>query len=162
RLAGQRGVFRQTLYRQAHAVARALNPDRANAALADCHRRLAQAQAEQARLEQQLQQATVVDLDKQAQFASTAQALGVSLSAARALVAVLLGKAAPSVARLGRLAQQAGRRAGAALAVLDEYARPLAKQVAADEIFAGNKPVLMTIEQHSLCWLGGRRAANRE
>jgi hypothetical protein len=48
------------------------------------------------------------------------------------------------------------------LAVLDEYARPRAKQVAADELFVGNKPVLMTVEQHSLCWLGGRRAANRE
>ena len=153
RRAQQRGVFRQTLYREAHAVARALDPQPAHAAQEDWRQRLAQAQAELTRLKQQLAQATVLDDDKQSAFASTAQALGVSLRATRALLAVLRGKAAPSVARLGRLAQQAGRRASAALAVLDEYARPRAKQVAADEIFVGNKPVLMTVEQHSLCWL---------
>jgi hypothetical protein len=162
RLARERGVFRQTLYREAHAAARALDPDRANAVLADLRQRLAQAQAEQARLERQLARALVLDGDKQAAFAGTAQALGVSLSATRALLAVLAGKAAPSVARLGRLTRQAGRRASAALAVLDAYARPRAKQVAADEIFVGNRPVLMTVEQSSLCWLGGRLAANRE
>src|SRR5207302_5029350 len=88
--------------------------------------------------------------------------LGVSLGATRALLAVRTGQAAPSVARLGRLARQAGRRASAALAALDAYARARAKQVAADETFVGNKPVLMAVEQHSLCWLGGRLAANRE
>src|SRR5262249_40512091 len=130
--------------------------------LADLRQRLAHAQAQQTRLEQQLARATVLDDDTLAQFASTAQAQGVSLNAARALLVTLMGKAAPSTARLGRLTKEAGRRASAALAVLDEYARPLAKQVAADEIFAGQKPVLMTIEQHSLCWLGGRQVANRE
>ena len=72
RLAQQRGVFRQTLYRQAHAVARALDPDRANAALADLRQRLAQAQAQQTRLQQQRALATVLDDDQQAAFASTA------------------------------------------------------------------------------------------
>jgi hypothetical protein len=162
RLAPQRGVFRQTLSREAHAVARVLDPQPANAALADLRQRLAQALAQQTRLKQQRAPATVRDDDKQAEFAGTAQALGVSLSATRNLLAVRMGRAAPSVARLGRLSQQAGRRASAALAVLDEHARPRAKQGAADESFVGNKPVLMTVEQHSLCWLGGRRAANRE
>jgi hypothetical protein len=159
-LAHDRGVFRQTLYRQAHAVARALDPDRA--ALADLRLRLAQALAEQARLRLQLARAIVLDDDKQAEFASTAQALGVSLSAARSLLAVLLGQAAPSVAQLGRLSQQAGRRASAALTLLDDYARARTRQVAADEIFVGRKPVLMTLEQHSLCWLGGRLAPSRD
>jgi hypothetical protein len=162
RLAKDRGIFRQTLYREAHAVARALDPDPGNAVLAELRQRLGQALAERTRLQQQLAQATVLDADKQAEFASSAQALGVSLSAARALLTVLVGKAAPSVARLGRLSQQAGRRASVTLAVLDEYARARAKQVAADEIFVGRKPVLMTIEQHSLCWLGGRLAASRD
>jgi hypothetical protein len=162
RLAIDRGVFRQSLYREAHAVARALDPDPGNAALADLRQRLALALAECRRLQQQLARAIVLDDDKQAQFASTAQALGVSLSAARALLAVLLGQAAPSVAHLGRLSQQAGRRASAALVVLDDYARARAKQVAADEIFVGPKPVLMTLEQHSLCWLGGRLANSRD
>ena len=102
-----------------------------------------------------------LDADRLAQFAATAQALGVSLSAARALLAVFLGDAAPSVAGLGRRAQQAGRRAGALLAVLDPYSRPRARQVAADEIFSGRRPVLMTVEQDSLCWLGGRLAPDR-
>jgi hypothetical protein len=34
--------------------------------------------------------------------------------------------------------------------------------VAADEIFVGNRPVLMTVEQQSLCWLGGRLAPARD
>src|SRR4051794_13661536 len=61
RLADDRGVFRQTLYREAHAVARALGPDRPNAVRADLRQRLAQAQAEQARLEQRLARAIVLN-----------------------------------------------------------------------------------------------------
>ncbi len=60
-----------------------------------------------------------LDDDRLAQFAATAQALGASLSAARALLAVLLGNGAPSVAGLGRRARRAARRAGAAPAGLD-------------------------------------------
>ena len=60
RLAQQRGVFRQTLYREAHAVARALDPQPAHAAQADGRQRLAQAQAEPTRLPQQRAQATVM------------------------------------------------------------------------------------------------------
>jgi hypothetical protein len=97
RLAGDRGVFRQTLYREADAAARALDPAGAGTALADLRRLLAAAQAEQARLQRRLRQALVVDAGKQAEFVGTAQALGVSLSSARALLAVLLGPAAPSV-----------------------------------------------------------------
>src|SRR5689334_7945002 len=86
--------------------------------------------------------ALTLDEGRLAQFAATAQALGVSPSAARALLAVLVGDAAPSVAGLGRRAQQAGRRAGALLAVLDQYSRPRARQVAADQLFSGRRPVL--------------------
>src|SRR5438874_12618012 len=127
RLAHQRGVFRQTLYREAHAVALALE-----AAPAPRHtdaRRLADVQAEADGLRQRLRLAVVLDDDKQAEFVATAQAQGVSLSAARALLAVLLGKAAPSLAQLGRRSQKAGRRATKILAVLDDCARPRARQV---------------------------------
>jgi hypothetical protein len=48
--------------------------------------------------QQQLQRAVVVDADKQAEFAATAQAPGVSLSAAAALLRVVLGDATPSLA----------------------------------------------------------------
>ncbi len=160
RLAHHRGVFRQTLYREAHAVVAALDPDRRPDPSADV-RRLAQLQDDLAQLRRQRQQGFVLDEDKQARFAATAQALGVSLSCARALLDVLVGDAAPSLARLGRLGQQAGRQA-AALAVLDEFSRARAKQIAADEIFVGRRPVLMTVEQDSLCWLGGRLAASRD
>src|SRR5262245_61294480 len=81
-----------------------------------------------------------LDADHLAQFAAPAQALGVSLSAARALLAVFLGDGAPSVAGLGRRAREAGRRAGALLAALDQFSRPRARQVAADETFSGRRP----------------------
>src|ERR671933_764602 len=91
--------------------------------------------------------------------------------------APLVSAAAASCGRRGdvsRLARDRGcsrqrlyRQAHAARAAVEgagagaECARPRARQVAADEIFAGRKPVLMTLEQHSLCWLGGRLAPSR-
>lgn len=161
-LAGQRGVSRQALYRQAHAAAAAVEGSAHRQQLEDFRQRLAQAQGACAELQRRSGQAVACDRDRLAQFAATAQALGVSLSAAHALLRVVLGPRAPSRARLGRLSQAAARRAGAALAVLDAHSGARARQVAADEIFAGRRPVLMTVEQQSLCWLGGRLAANRE
>jgi hypothetical protein len=154
-LARRRGSSRQALSRQAHAAARAVEGAQAARRLARLRPRLAEAL-------RQLRQAVVLDHDRQAEFAATAQALGVSLSAAAALLAVLLRDRAPSVARLGRLSQTAGRRAGPVLAALDRRSGARARQVAADEIFAGRKPVLMTVEQDSLCWLGAQLADNRE
>jgi hypothetical protein len=109
-------------------------------------------------LQSRLAVAVVVDEDKQAEFAARGQARGVSLTAIYVLLRVLLGSATPSPAKLGRFSHTAGRRAGALLAVLDRYSRSRARQVAADEIFSGRRPILMTIEQESLCWLGGRLA----
>jgi hypothetical protein len=103
-----------------------------------------------------------VTADRQAAFAATAQAVGVSLSQAHALLTVFLGAATPSVATLGRLSQDAGRRASAVLSVLDTPSRARARQIAADEIFSGRQPILMTVEQDSLCWLGGRLSATRD
>jgi hypothetical protein len=48
------------------------------------------------------------------------------------------------------------------LQVLDPLSRSGVQQVAPDEIFFGNKPCLMVVEQHSLCWLSGRLAARRD
>lgn len=160
-LARQRGVFRQTLYREAHAVHHHLrtSPDPTPQKL---RQRLDQQQQCLDHLQQRLRHAVVVDLDKQAQFVATAQALGVSLSAAQALLHVLLGQTTPSRATLGRLAQQTAQQAARTVAVLDEFGRPLARQVAADEIFAGRRPILMTIEQDSLCWLSARQADSRD
>jgi hypothetical protein len=162
RLAQARGVFRQTLYREAHAVADALDPLREDALASRQRQQTAALQADIDSLRQQLRHAVIIDADKQAEFAATGQAQGVSLWAIRALLAVLLGQATPSVAKLGRRTQQAGRRATAALEALDPLPRRRARQIAADEIFSGRRPVLMTIEQDSLCWLGGRLADKRD
>jgi hypothetical protein len=54
---------------------------------------------------QQLRFAVVLTPDKQAEFAAVGQAVGVSLAAARVLLAVFLGNATPSVAKLGRWTQ---------------------------------------------------------
>ncbi len=162
RLARTRGVFRQTLYREAHGVVAALDPAGPSALVGRLRQQMAALQAQVDQLQQQLQQALVVTTDQHAEFASVAQALGVSLSSARSLLVVLLGQAAPSVAQLGRLTKKAACQASAVLEVLDEAARCQARQVAADEIFVGRRPVLMTIEQQSLCWLGGRLADSRD
>ena len=160
--AARRGVCRQTLYREADATVRALDPRPQAEERARWRQQLADLQAQCADLRRRLAGAVVVDQDKQAEFAATAQAIGVSLSAAAALLRVLLGAQAPSRAARGRYSGAAARRAGALLAVLDRHRRGRARQVAADEIFSGRKPILMTVDQESLCWLGGRLASNRD
>jgi hypothetical protein len=159
--AQQRGVSRQRLYREADSVLRDLQPspsehiDRLRQQLAELQSRLQMLQAH-------LPFTVVLDADKQAEFAATAQAEGVSLPTARRLLAVLLGENTPSVATLGRFSRQAGLRAGPLLEVFDEYARPQARQAAADEIFFGRKPVLMVVEPQSQCWLSGRLSDSRD
>jgi hypothetical protein len=162
RHASQRGVSRQTLYREADFVLQAVEGTAAQQRTQALQQRLAEHQDRVAQLRRRLAQAVVLDADRLAEFASTAQAEGVSLPLTRRLLQGLLGPAAPSVARLGRWTRAAGRRAGAALAVLDPASRALARQVAADEIFAGRRPILMTVEPDSLCWLGGRLASRRD
>lgn len=160
-LAQQRAVPRQTLYREAYAAAAAVTgtaPQQPRDAL---RQRVAQLERQGAALREQLRQAVVVSDNQQAEFAATAQALGVSLSAAQALLRVVLRDRTPSVATLGRFSRAAGRRAGALLAVVDEFSRPQARQLAADELFSGRKPVLMVVEQESMCWLTGCLAADR-
>jgi hypothetical protein len=156
--AAERGVPRQTLYREAHAVIHALDTCSQQEELARLRQQLADLGAQCEQLQRRLASAVIVDRDKQAEFAATGQARGVSLAAVHVLLGVLLGASTPSRAELGRFSRAAGRRAGALLAVLDRHSRGLARQVAADEIFSGRRPILMTIEPESLCWLGGRLA----
>jgi hypothetical protein len=153
---------RQALYREADQALTAVDGAATRARLAELEHALAQRDAQIAALQARLAGAVEVTPDQHAEFAATAQALGVSLSQARQLLAVVLRAGTPSKAALGRYAQAAGRRAGAALTALDAASRGRARQVAADEIFSGRRPILMTLEQDSLCWLGGRLAANRD
>lgn len=162
RLAHERCVYRQTLYREAHAAVRVLDPQHHAEILDTLHCRISKLEGEVDQLRRQQCEVVRLDTDKHAEFAATGQALGVSLTTVHALLAIFLGTGTPSLSRLGRLTQAAGRRASAALAAVDEATHRYAKQVAADEIFVGRRPVLMTIEQHSLCWLGGRLTESRE
>lgn len=156
--ARQRQLTRQTLYRQADVVARALDPRPQRQQLAQLQQQLRLAQQQV----HDLQRRPELSEDQLAHFACTAQAEGVSLPCARRLLAVFLAQRAPSVARLGRWTQQAGHQAGALLAVLDEHSRPLVRQAAADEIFAGRRPILMVVEPESLCWQTGELAEQRD
>jgi len=161
-LAAQRGLSRQALYREAYAAAQAVTGAEHHRQLEDLRGRLADLQARLDQAQRRLAAAVLLEEDQQAEFVATAQALGVSFSATHRLLRVVLGAATPSRAALGRCARAAGRRAGAALRVLDEFSGGRAQQIAADEIFAGAKPVLMTLDQDSLCWLGGRLADSRD
>jgi hypothetical protein len=154
-------VSRQTLYRETDAVLRALDTRSHQQELDRLRQQVAELRAQCEELQNRLAAAVIADRDKQAEFAATGQARGVSLAVLHVLLAVILGAAAPSRAELGRFSRAAGKRAGALLTVLDAHSRSRARQVAADEIFSGRRPILMTIEPESLCWLGGRLVDNR-
>ena len=139
REARARGQSRQALYRDAGAVVTAVDGAPADPRLAQAEARLAQQAARIAELEARLRAATEVTPDRQAAFAATAQAEGVSLPVARRLLAVLLGPRAPSVAALGRSSAEAAAKAGRLLEVLDAAARPRVGQAAADEIFSARR-----------------------
>jgi hypothetical protein len=117
--------------------------------------------AERDHLYQQLQHAVLLDADQLARFAATAQAEGVSLPVARRLLLPLLQHETPSVPQLGRWTHAAALNAEALLPVLDDVVRPQVEQEAADEISFGRRPCLMVVEPHSLCWLTGRLADDR-
>ena len=162
RLAQAHGLCRQAVYRQTQAVLDDLDGDGHRQEALRLRQQLDQLQARCDDLRRRLGAAVAADDDRLAEFAATAQAEGVSLPVAYRLLVVLLGERTPSVARLGRWAQAAGRRSAALLAVLDGWARPLVRQAAADEIFVRRRPVLMVVEPGSLCWVSGRRAEHRD
>ena len=169
--ASQLGLSRQALYRDTQAVLHTLDGHDFRQQLQQLRDQVAALRGRVAGLQNLRADAFLLDDDRCAAFASTAQAEGVSLPVCRRLLAVLLDQPAahepaenrqpPSVAQLGRMTQEAGRRCAALLAVLDEFSRPRVEQAAADEIFFGKKPCLMVVEQHSLCWVSGRLAESR-
>jgi hypothetical protein len=135
-MADDREQSRQSLYREAQQVADAVDGTAARARIDQLQRQLADQHAEVQALHQRLELAVEITADKQHEFATLAQAEGVSLSVARRLLRVVQGsQSTPSVPTLGRASFEAGRRAGALLGVLDAAARPQVKQATADEIF---------------------------
>jgi hypothetical protein len=162
RLAQQHGLCRQAVYRQTDAVLGDLDGQSHCQEVRRLRQQRDQLQARGDDLQRRLEQAIGLDEDRQAEFAAVAQAEGVSLPVARRLLQVALGARTPSVAKLGRWTQAAGARAGALLAVLDEFTRPRVRQAVPDEIFVRRKPILMVAEPHSLCWVSGRLVARRD
>jgi hypothetical protein len=136
RMAEDRDQSRQSLYREAEKVVQAVDGTAAQARVEELQRRLADQEAENRSLRERLERAVEITRDTHDEFASVAQAEGVSLGVARRLLQVVAGsKPVPSVATLGRATLEAGRHAGELLEVLDQAARPRVEQAAADEIF---------------------------
>ena len=136
KMAQDREQSRQSLYREARQVVDAVDGTAVQSRIAELEQQLAGQQAQIQDLHQRLKYAVEITRDKQDEFASVAQAEGVSLSVARRLLQVVAGSVTtPSVPTLGRATEEAGQRAGQLLEVLDEVAQPKVKQATADEIF---------------------------
>jgi ABC-type transport system involved in cytochrome bd biosynthesis fused ATPase/permease subunit len=136
KMAQDREQSRQSLYREATQLVNAVDGTAAQTRIDQLQRQLAEQQAQIQALQQRLEQAVPITRDKQDEFASVAQAEGVSLSVARRLLQVVAGPVTiPSVATLGRATEEAGQHAGELLKVLDEVTQPKVKQATADEIF---------------------------
>ncbi len=140
KMAHDREQSRQSLYREAGTVVEAVDGAAARAQIDDLKRQLAERQAEVNALQERLKHAVEITPDKQHEFATVAQAEGVSLSVARRLLRVVTPRHNRAVATLGRATLDAGTKAGALLEVLDEAARPEVKQGTADEIFLAANP----------------------
>jgi hypothetical protein len=140
-MAKDREQSRQSLYREAELVAEAVDGSVTQAQIEDLQRQLAERQAEVKVLEGRLKHAVEITPDKQHEFATVAQAEGVSLSVARRLLQVMTGRRPNrAVATLGRATLEASKKAGPLLKVLDEAVRPEVKQGTADEIFLAENP----------------------
>jgi hypothetical protein len=141
KLAKDREQSRQSLYREAERVAEAVDGAAAQARIDELQRQLAEQRAEVQALRERLKRTVEITPDTQEEFATVAQAEGVSLSVARRLLHVMTGpRRSRGVATLGRATLEAGKHAGPLLEVLDEAARLKVKQGTADEIFSGASP----------------------
>jgi hypothetical protein len=140
-MAKDREQSRQSLDREAEQVVAAVDGAAARAEIDALKRQLDERHAEVNVLRERLRHAVEITADTQHEFATVAQAEGVSLSVARRLLRVVTGsRRSRAVATLGRATLEAGKKAGPLLRVLDEAARPVVKQATADEIFLDPDP----------------------
>jgi hypothetical protein len=139
-MANDREQSRQSLYREADQVVNAVDGTAAQARIDQLQRQLAEQRAQVQALQERLRHAAEITPDTRDEFATVAQAEGVSLSVAQRLFRVVAPRSSRSVATLGRVTLDAGKRAGPLLKVLDEAARPQVKQATADEIFLAPNP----------------------
>jgi hypothetical protein len=153
--AQRQGISRQLVYREAKQVTAALEGTRTRQEIERMQSENAVLREKVSELQRRLAVAVVLDEDKQAEFASVGQGCGVTLPNCHTLLGVLIPGKSLSVPALGRRTQAAGEKAGALLEVFDEHARQLMRDGAADEIYVRD-PILMVVEQESLCWTCGR------
>ena len=140
-MAQDREQSRPSLDREAEQVVEAVGGDAAQARSEDLPRQLAARRAAAAALRGRRKRAVEMTPDQRHEFATIAQAEGVSLSVARRWLRVVEGStAAPRVPTLGRATREAGDRAGPLLEVRDEGARPAVTQATAAEIVLAEDP----------------------
>ena len=159
KMAHDREQSRQSLYREASQVANAVDGTAVQSRIDELQRQLAGQQAQIQDLQERLEHAIEITRDKQDEFASVAQAEGVSLSVARRLLQVVAGSVTtPSVPTLGRATEEAGQRAGQLLEVIDEVAQPKVKQATADEIFPGARQLVRRFRDQAALRTGSGNA----
>jgi hypothetical protein len=154
RFAQEQGVSRQWVYREAKQVTAIVESTQTQQELERLRSEIAALRATVTRQQQRLSLAVVLDKAKQTEVSCVGQACGVTLAQCRTLLKVLIPKPL-SVPSLGRRTHAAGVKAGALLAVFDEFTQPSVRDGAGDEIYVSD-PVLMVVEQESLCWITGR------
>jgi hypothetical protein len=152
------GVSRQYVYREAKQVAAVLEGTQTRQEIERLQRENADLRAEVARLNERLAVAVVLDDDKQSEFACAGQGGGVTLPQCHMLLDVLIPGKALSVATLGRRTLAAGEKSTVLLKVFDEVTQPLVRDASGDELYV-SAPVLMVVEQESLCWVCGSLSA---
>jgi hypothetical protein len=158
RFAREQGLSRQGVYYQARQVALTLEGEQTRRTIEGLQTEVAQLREQMSQLQERVCQAVVLDDEMQAKFACVGQGCGVTLPQCHTLLNVLNPGKVLSVASLGRRTQEIGERSGALLDVLDEFARQQVRDGAGDEIYV-SAPVLMIVEQQSLCWVCGRLSA---
>jgi cell division protein FtsB len=153
--AREHGISRQWVYREAQRVCNTLESSQAHAEIERLRNDNTDLRAEVAQLKKRLAVAVILDEDKQVELAGVGQACGVTLSQCLTILEALIPGRAMRRATLGRRTQALGQKAGALLEVLDEFTQQRVRDIAADEIYVRD-PVLMAVEQESLCWVAGR------
>jgi hypothetical protein len=114
-MAKDREQSRQSLYREAQQVANAVDGAAAQARIDELQQQLVEQRAEVQALQERLRHAVEITPDQQDEFATVAQAEGVSLSVARRLLRVVAGSRSTPSADSGT-GDSRGRRAGRRLA----------------------------------------------
>ena len=110
-LARDREQSRQSLYREAETVVEAVDGTAAQAQIDELQRQLLEHKTEVQALQERLKHAVEITADKQHEFATVAQAEGVSLSVARRLLRVMTGpRRRQGVATLGGRPSRPARR----------------------------------------------------